>query len=88
MDREAGWWTTSGNMGVGRQQQLSSVSEEETVEVIPGGDGGHSQEDERSLADAELTSDTLAYKGLVKTRIRGKGKYQNGWINMCVIVNK
>ena len=66
MDREAGWWTTSGNiglpplaraMGVGRQQQqLSSITGEETVEVIPRGDGGHSQDDEGSLADAESTS--------------------------------
>ena len=31
--------------------------------MIPGGDGGHSQEDEGSLADAESTSDTLAYEG-------------------------
>ena len=47
MDGEAGWWTTSGNiglpplaraMGVGRQQQLSSVAKEETVDAIPGGD--------------------------------------------------
>ena len=63
MDGEAGWWTTCGNiglpplarvMGVGRQQQqqLSSVAGEEIVAEIPGGDGGHSQEDEGSLADA------------------------------------
>ena len=68
---------------------LSSDAEEETVEVIPGGDCGHTQEDEGSLADAESTSDTLVYEigqKYVKKRI-GKGKYQNG-TNMCVIVNK
>ena len=32
-----------------------------TVDEIPGGDGGHSQEDEGSLADAGSTSDSLAY---------------------------
>ena len=36
---------------------------EEIVDEIPGGDGGHSLEDEGSLADAESTSDTLAYEG-------------------------
>ena len=41
--------------------ELSSVGGEEIVDEIPGGDGGHSQEDEGSLADAESTSDTLAY---------------------------
>ena len=52
-------------MGVGRQQQqqLSSVAEEETVEVNTRGDSGHSQEDEGSLADAESISDTVAYEG-------------------------
>ena len=43
--------------------ELSSVVGEEIVDEIPGGDGGHSQEDEGSLADAESTSDTLAYAG-------------------------
>ena len=43
--------------------ELSSVAGEEIVDEIPGGDGGHSQEDEGSLADAESTSDTLAYEG-------------------------
>ena len=41
--------------------ELSSIAGEETVEVIPGSDGGHSQEDAGSLADAESTSYTLAY---------------------------
>ena len=38
--------------GVG-EGELSSVAEKETVEVITG--------DDRSLADSESTSDTLAY---------------------------
>ena len=42
--------------------EISSVAGEETEEVNPGGDGGHSQEDEGSLADAESTSETLAYE--------------------------
>ena len=32
------------------------------VELIPGGDGGNTKEDEGSLADAESTTNTLAYK--------------------------
>ena len=90
MDGEAGWWTTSGNiglpplaraMGVGRQQQ------QEIVDEIPGGDGGHSQEDEGSLADAESTSDTLAYEGGIGQKyVKSRRKYQNGWINMSGIV--
>ena len=43
--------------------ELSSVAEEETVGALPGGDGGHTQEDEGSLADAESTTDTLVYEG-------------------------
>ena len=43
--------------------ELSSVVGEGIVDEIPGGDGGHSQEDEGSLADSESTSDTLAYAG-------------------------
>ena len=43
------------------ESELSSVAGEDIVDEIPGGDGGHSQEDEGSLADAESTSDTLAY---------------------------
>ena len=43
--------------------ELSSVAGEEIVDEIPGSGGGHSQEDEGSLADAESTSDTLAYAG-------------------------
>ena len=68
-----------------------SVAGEEIVDEIPGGDGGHSQEDEGSLADTESTSDTLAYergigqKYVLKSR-KGKGRYQNGWINMSGIV--
>ena len=66
--------------------ELSSVAGEEIVDEIPGGDGGHSQEDEGSLADAESTSDTLAYgQKYVKSR-NGKGRYQNGWIIMFGIV--
>ena len=66
--------------------ELSSVAGKEIVDEIPGGDGGHSKEDEGSLADAEPTSDTLAYEGeigqkYVKSRNR-KGRYQNGWIIM------
>ena len=49
-------------LGVGKER-VSSFAGEDTVEVIPGGDGGHSQEDEGSLADLESTSDTLAYEG-------------------------
>ena len=49
------------NVGSGEVEgELSSVAGEEIVDEIPGGDGGHSQEDEGSLADAESTSDTLA----------------------------
>ena len=40
--------------------ELSSVVGEEIVDEIPGGDGGLSQEEEGSLADAESTS---AYAG-------------------------
>ena len=52
------------NVGsVEEESELSSVAGEEIVDEIPEGDGGHSQEDEGSLADAESTSDTLAYEG-------------------------
>ena len=52
------------NVGTGEGEgELSSAAGEEIVEESPGGDGGHSQEDEGSLADAESTSDTLAYEG-------------------------
>ena len=53
------------NVGSGEGEgDLCSDAEEETVEVIPGDDCGHTQEeDEGSLADAESTSDTLAYEG-------------------------
>ena len=52
------------NVGSGEGDgELSSVAGKEIVDEIPGGDGGHSQEDEGSLADAESTSDTLAYEG-------------------------
>ena len=55
------------NVGSGEGEgELSSVVGEEIVEVIPEGDGGHSQEDEGSLADAESTSDTLAYELMAK----------------------
>ena len=80
------------NIGSGEGEgELSSVAGEEIVEVIPGGDGGHSQEDKGSLADAESTSDTLAYEGgnlpkICKKAEEGKGRYQNGWINMSGIV--
>ena len=48
--------------GVGRHNKKPSCdAEAETVEVIPGGDCGHIQEDAGSLADEESTSDTLAY---------------------------
>ena len=79
------------NVGSGEVEgKLSSVAGEEIVDEIPGGDGGHSQEDEGSLADAESTSDTLAYEGGIgqkheKNR-NGKGRYQNGWIIMFGIV--
>ena len=50
------------NIGSGEGEgELRSVAGEEVVEVIPGGDGGLSQKDEGSLADAESTSDNLAY---------------------------
>ena len=48
---------------VGKEGELSSAAGEEIVDEIPGGDGGHSPEDERNLADAESSSDTLAYEG-------------------------
>ena len=54
------------NVGSGEGEgegEFSSVAGEEIVDEIPGGDGGQSQEDERSLADAESTTDTLAYEG-------------------------
>ena len=52
------------NVGSGEVEgELSSVAGEELVDEIPEGDGGHSQEDEGSLTDAESTSDTLAYEG-------------------------
>ena len=51
------------NVGSGEgESELSSDAGEDIVELIPGGDGGHTQEDEGSLADAESTSDTLAYE--------------------------
>ena len=43
--------------------ELSSVAGEEIVDKIPESDGGYGQEVEGSLADAESTSDTLAYEG-------------------------
>ena len=44
------------NVGNGEGDgELSSVAGEEIVDEVPGGDGGHSQEDEGSLADAEST---------------------------------
>ena len=76
------------NVGSGEGEgELSSIAGEEIVDEIPGGDGGHSQEDEGSLADAEPTSDSLAYgqKYVKKCRNR-KGRYQNGWIIMSGIV--
>ena len=42
--------------------ELSSDAEEEIVEAIPGGDSGHTQKEDGSLADAESTSDNLAYE--------------------------
>ena len=52
------------NVGNGEGEgELSSAAGEEIVAEIPGGDGGHSPEDEGSLADAESSSDTLAYEG-------------------------
>ena len=36
---------------------------EDIEEEIPGGDDGHSHEDVGSSADAESTTDTLAYEG-------------------------
>ena len=49
------------NVGSGEGKGgLSSLAEEETVGALPGCDGGHTQEDEGSLADTESTSDTLA----------------------------
>ena len=65
--------------------ELSSVSWEETVEVIPGGDGGHSQENEGSSADTESTSDTLAYEWSKMCKKEEKEKESTkmvGWI--CV----
>ena len=51
-------------VGSGEEEgELSSVAGEEKVDEIPGGDGGHSQEHEGSLADAESTPDTLSYEG-------------------------
>ena len=73
------------------EDELSSAPGEEIVDEIPGGDGGHSPQSKGSLADAESTSDTLAYEGgidqkyVLKNR-KGKGIYQNGWINMSGIV--
>ena len=52
------------NVGTGEGEgELSSVAGEEIVDEISGGDGGHSPEDEGRLADAESSSDTLAYEG-------------------------
>ena len=48
---------------VGKERVSSVVVLGKSVDDIPGGDGGHSQEDEGSLADAESTTDTLAYEG-------------------------
>ena len=45
--------------------EINSVAGEETVEVIAGGDGGHSNEDEGSVADVESTSDILPYEGRI-----------------------
>ena len=51
------------NVGSGEGEgELSGAAGEEIVDEIPGGDGGHSPEDEGSLADAESSSDTLAYE--------------------------
>ena len=55
------------NVGSGEGEgELRSVVGEEIVDEIPGGDGGHSQEDEGSLADAKSTSDTFRFTLLVK----------------------
>ena len=46
------------NVGSGEGEgEVSSAAEEEIVDEIPGGDGGHSPEDEGSLASAESSSD-------------------------------
>ena len=74
------------NVGSGEGEgELSSVAGEEIVDEIPGGDGGH------SLADAKSTTDTLAYEGGIGPKYvflnrNGKGRYQNGWLNMYGIV--
>ena len=55
------------NVGSGEgESELSSAAGEEIVDEIPGGDGGHSPEDEGSLADTESSSDTFAYEGGIK----------------------
>ena len=52
------------NVGSGDGEgELSSATGEEIVDEILRGDSGHSPEDERSLANAESTSDALAYEG-------------------------
>ena len=81
------------NVGIGEGEgELSSFTGEEIVDEIPGGDGGHSQEDEERLADADSTSDTLAYEGgigqtyVLKKRQKRKRKVPKWLINMSVIV--
>ena len=50
--------------GVGEGECELSSNAEETVKLMPGFDGGHTQVDEGSLA--ESTPDTLTYWELVK----------------------
>ena len=77
------------NVGSGEGEgELSSAAGEEIVDEIPGGDRGHSLEDEGSLADAESSSETLAYEGGIGQKYVKKTteKCQNGWISMSEIV--
>ena len=76
------------NVGSGEGEgELSRVAEEETVEAFPGGDSGHTQEGEGSLADAESTSDTLAYEGGIGQKYVEKNKRKSRvpkWLDQYV----
>ena len=80
------------NVGSGEGEgELSSVAGEEIVDEIPGSDGGHSQEDEGSLADAESTLDTLAYEGGIGQKYVKKQKPKRKvpkWLDQYVWIAK
>ena len=76
------------NVGSGEgESELCGVAGAKIVEEIPVTNGGHSQEDEGSLADAESTSDTLAYEGAIGQKYvkkQNRKKKVPKWLDQCL----